>query len=189
MSANTPHPASPRRGDLRTRRGALIGVGVLILFGVIGGTIAACGEAAAPASPTATPRPTATPVNPNASAPAYKAAVIAAIGGVSQAWDKFRNDCNEQDITTTTCRNDLQAVHDAVVNGQSTVSQHPAPPCMKAADARVREALSDYHDGVTLIRQGVESGDTGSIQVGGDMLTDGNNELAHAQVEMSQAVC
>lgn len=190
MTTITPPSAPPPRKDLKRWRRTLIRVGVLLLFGGVGCTVAACGGAA-PAGPaaTSTPRPTATPANPNASAPAYTAAVVSAVSSIGQAWEKFSSDCNQQDVTTTVCRDDLQAVHDAVASGQSTLSQHPAPPCLKAVDARVREALTDYHDGITLIQQGVQDGDTGSIQVGSDLLSDGNNELAHAQAEIHDATC
>ncbi len=170
---------------------ALRSAEALLLIGLIGGMVAACGGTAAPASPTATAttRPSPTPTVSNASAPAYIGAVTSAITSLGQSFNKFGNDCNDKDITDTVCRNDLQAIHDATVSVQSTLDQHPAPPCLKAVDARLREAMTDFHDGVTLIQQGADSNDVSSIQAGSDMLLDGNKELTQAGVEMDKAAC
>ena len=188
MPTLTSPPVSPKRKSLRIWWRALIGAETLLLVGLMGGMVAAC-AGTAPASPTATPRATATPVNPNASAPIYRDTVTSAEKRLSTATNKFGNECSDQDIRIATCVTDLQGIHDAVVNFQSTLDQHPAPPCLKAVDARLREALTDYHDGITLIKQGVESSDIAVVQAGIDMLKDGDSEYTHAMVEMDEAPC
>ncbi len=189
MLLPTSFPTSSGRRSPSLLKRALTLVEALLLVSFIGGMVVACDGGAAPATPTATARATATPVNPNASAPIYRDAVTTAERRLSAATSKFSSDCANQDISQQVCVNDLQGIHDATVNFQSTLDQHPAPPCLKAVDARLREALTDYHDGITLIKQGAESKDTASVQAGADMLADGDKEYTHAMVEMDEAPC
>ncbi len=182
-------PTPPRSKWLKTWQTALISFVMLFLIGVVG-SLAGCNPSSAPASPTATPKPTPTATtNPNASAPAYAAAVLEAANNVEATTTKFDTDCKDATEYTTICRNDLQAIHDAIASFQTTLDQHPAPPCLKVVDTIFREALRDYHDGLTLIIQGLDEKDAEAVSAGLQMLLDGSDEMSHAEVAAREVKC
>jgi hypothetical protein len=188
----TQPPVQPPRKNRRTLwivLGSIGGVLLLCCVIIVIATAASGGFNSITKAATATSAPaTATPtVNPNASAPAYLAA-IEPLAAIMQAdFQAVQTDCSAGNLSA--CSSDSQKVHDDAANLLTNLYEQPAPPCLKTADTKLREGLKDYQDGSALVVQGINNHDTSMIMAGRQKMDQGNTAVNQATTELTQASC
>lgn len=195
-------PSVGIRPSLKRRRSQWwhwVPIGISVLF-IIG--LSACGGGPATATATQTPAPTATPqptatslptatpkptTNPNAGVPSYVAEVVPRLESLGSATNDVGIACGAEDIAA--CRDALQKVHDETASFQTYLQQHPAPPCLQAGDTLMHSTLTDLHDGVTLITQGLDNQNTSDLEAGVQLVNRASSTLQDAATEFSRAQC
>jgi hypothetical protein len=137
---------------------------------------------AAPAAPAqATPAPTATPQDGAAAGPdAYRQVVTSDAARFQTAGQNVADRCAPGALGQGTgdCRAALQSMDDAVQRFQADLAGTTVPACLQPADAELRTALNQYHQGIRQELDGIDHQDLGAISQGAGTLSDATG---HAQ--------
>jgi len=147
--------------------------------------------------PTATAKPTATPTATPATPPptlsqrelaaSYAKAIQADTAAASSGFNDVQTACSAGDFAG--CRSALVSLQTNLAIFQQDLDAHPAPPCLKAADQELRQALSLYQQGAQLGVQGIDQVDAAKISQGGDLMSQATAHLTHASALVQQASC
>jgi len=87
------------------------------------------------------------------------------------------------------CRSALQDVGASAKALQRDLDAHPAPSCMKSADATLRTAISLYLQGVALGVLGIDQGSASQLAQGKGLLDQGTAQFHVASSQLGQSAC
>ncbi len=87
------------------------------------------------------------------------------------------------------CRAALQQVGAWATALQRDLEAHPAPDCMKSADATLRSAIDLSLQGAQLGTKGIDEGSTTELTQGNSLLGQGTTRLMAASPQLGQSSC
>jgi len=87
------------------------------------------------------------------------------------------------------CRTALQQVSTSATALQKDLDAHPAPACMKTADATLRAAIGLYQQGAQLGIKGLDEGSSSELTQGKTLLDQGTTRLMAGSAQLGQAGC
>lgn len=97
------------------------------------------------------------------------------------------NSCASDDLAG--CRSALQQVSTSATALQRDLDTHPAPACLKSADATLRSAIALYMQGAQLGTKGIDEGTSTELTQGRGLLDQGTTQLMAASSQLGQSVC
>lgn len=149
--------------------------------GLAAPTAPATAAPAAPATP-ARPAPTATPQSGSSGVEAYQQVVGADAARFQAAGQTVADRCSAGALVRGTdgCRAALQAMDDSVQRFQADLAATSAPACLQPADAELRTALSQYHQGIQQELTGIDNQDLGAVTQGAATLGDAGSHAQNA---------
>jgi hypothetical protein len=180
----------------RRRTPAVLWVGLIALVALLllafGGAflswasfqVPGIGGLAAPTAPAtaapATAAPAATPQPDSSGADAYQQVVAADAARFQAAGQAVADGCAPGALGQGTdgCRAALQSMDDTVRRFQSDLAATQVPACLQPADAELRTALAQYHQGIQQELRGIDNQDLVAITEGAATLSSAGG---HAQ--------
>jgi hypothetical protein len=100
---------------------------------------------------------------------------------------KLGKDCGNQDMNA--CDTDAHILLVAVQTAQETLSQHPAPPCLKAADTEYRASLTSLANAAKELYIGIESNDISQVQAATNNLYRASSQITKTADLIGKASC
>lgn len=137
-------------------------------------------------APQKTPQPTPRPLSPSLSATYATALQIDAQHLVAANGARISS-CSGKDLGG--CRTALQQVGSTANALQKDLDAHPAPACMKTADATLRSAIALYLQGVQVGTAGIDGGSATQLAQGKSLLDQGTARLMSASTQLGQSAC
>jgi len=145
---------------------------------------------AAPAAPD-TPAPTATPQSGSSGTDAYQQVVTSDAARFQAAGQAVADRCSADALARGTgrCRGALQSLDDSVQRFQSDLAATPAPACLQPADAQLRAALAEYHQGIQQELNGIDHQDLVAVTAGAATLGDAGSHAQSAAGLLQNSSC
>lgn len=136
------------------------------------------------ATATRTPAPPTATVN---AVKSYADNVAAHAGIISKDSDALSSACGAADAAG--CRAAMQTFDDDSLAFLASLDTHPAPRCLKTADAYLRAGLHLYDQGATEAIQGIDQSDAALINAGSAKITAGTADVDKANAAIAASHC